>query len=218
MSPLTILFDLDGTLTDPEPGITNSIRYALRELGCVDQSAEALRWCIGPPLYESFATLLATDDPVLVDKAVALYRERYAAIGRFENSPYPGIPACLAELQAQGATLFLATSKLLSSAQDILEHFGLVHFFMRLYGSGNDGALSNKVELVRYLLDGENIDPASAWMVGDRLHDVIAGKANGLRTVGVTYGYGGRDELCTAGADILVEAPVELKHTLFLHS
>jgi phosphoglycolate phosphatase len=207
---LTILFDLDGTLTDPEPGITNCIRYALRTLGYPDQSAAALRWCIGPPLHASFAQLLTTTDETLLTQAVGFYRQRYDLQGYIENMPYPGIHTALANLCTAGAMLFLATAKVEYAATAILKHFELDAYFTAVYGSHPTGAFSNKIDLVRHIVQQEGIDPATAWMVGDRVHDMRGGKANGLRTLGVTYGYGSRAELEAAGADALADTVSQL--------
>lgn len=206
----TLLFDLDGTLTDPFVGITESIRHALVQLGRPAPEAEALRWCIGPPLYESFPVLLETEDEALVARAVGLYRERYTDVGKFENSVIDGIPDTLDALLARGLTLFVATSKPASYAREIVEHFGLMRRFRSLHGSGLDGTNSAKADLLEHLLRSETIDPARAIMIGDRRHDVEGARANGVRSIGVLWGYGDREELEGAGADRIAQTPGDI--------
>lgn len=206
----TVLFDLDGTLTDPFVGITSSIRYAMEELGRVAPAAEHLRWCIGPPLKGAFLRLLDTSDEQMADEAVRLYRERYMAIGKFENSVIAGIPEALDSLRGGGFNLFVATSKLASYAGDILDHFGLRHYFSALYGSQADGTHAEKEDLIRNLLAVESIPPARAVMIGDRSHDVVGAKANGVPAIGVLWGYGDREELAGAGAIRIAELPEEI--------
>ncbi len=210
MSKPAVLLDLDGTLVDPEPGITNCIRHALRALGRPDAAAEALHWAVGPPLYGSFAKLLGTQDRALIDRAVVLYRERYVPTGRFETRPYPGIPEALTALSTAGCGLYLATSKPLVFARDILTRFHLVEHFAGLFGSELDGRFTDKVELVAHLLSETGLAPGAAWMVGDRAEDVRAGGANGLRAAGALWGYGSRQELAEAGASRLLAAPADL--------
>lgn len=205
-----LLFDLDGTLTDPFVGITESIRHALIELGWPAPEPEALRWCIGPPLYETFPVLLETGDSALVARAVGLYRERYIDVGKFENSVIGGIPQVLDELGGRDLTLFVATSKPASYARDIVEHFGLMRHFRSLHGSAMDGTNSAKTDLLEHLLRSESIDPSRAVMVGDRRHDVEGARANGVRSIGVLWGYGDRDELEGAGADWIAEKPGDI--------
>jgi phosphoglycolate phosphatase len=206
----TILLDLDGTLVDPEPGITNCIRYALKAVGQPDPGAVALHWAVGPPLFGSFARLLGTEDRAALEGAVALYRERYIPTGRFETTPYPGAGEALQALRAAGCRLYLATSKPHVFACDILTRFGLAGHFAGLFGAELDGRLANKVELVAHLIRAVGLEPASAWMVGDRAEDMRAGCANRLQAAGALWGYGSRQELVEAGAVRLLHAPREL--------
>lgn len=203
------LFDLDGTLTDPKTGITRSIQYALERLGRPVPEADALTWMIGPPLLAGFTELLG--GPEDVPEAVRLYRERYSDVGLFENEVYEGIPALLQTLRSEGVALFLATSKLQVYARRILDHFGLSQFFREAYGSELDNRNADKRDLIRYILDMERFDPARAVMIGDRKHDVIGAKANGIATIGVTWGYGSPGELLEAGAARLVDEPQGLE-------
>ncbi|TWG99046.1 phosphoglycolate phosphatase [Mesorhizobium sp. J18] len=205
-----ILFDLDGTLTDPFIGITRSIQYAMEALGRAAPAADDLRWCIGPPLHASFPKLLGTDDQALVEEAVRLYRERYSDIGKFENSLIEGIPETLSRLADGGHQMFVATSKLSTYANEIIEHFGLRKYFKALYGSGLDGRHADKTELIAHLLESESLDPERCTMIGDRSHDVLGANANKTRSIGVLWGYGDRQELESAGAGLIVERPQEL--------
>ncbi len=201
----TIFFDLDGTLTDPKPGITGSIQYALRKLDRPVPTQDELTWCIGPPLRASFAMLLGGED--LADRAVALYRERFGDVGLFENSVYPDIERVLATLRQEPRRLFVATSKPHVYARRIIEHFGLTSYFEHVFGSELDGTRVNKADLLAYAIGQTGIDPAQAVMIGDRSHDVIGAKTNGMRAIGVLYGYGSRDELAEAGAAHLCASP-----------
>ncbi len=205
-----LLFDLDGTLTDSKPGIIRSIIYALQRLGHDVNESDNLDWCLGPPLVGTFATLLETDEPAVIDRAISLYRERYTTIGLWENAVYPGIPEMLATLKDQGYHLFVATSKPIAYAADILCHFELMDYFDHAYGSELNGERSHKGDLIRHILARETIPAAQALMTGDRRHDIAGAKLNGLLTAGVTYGYGTVEELTLAGADHLLAEPAAL--------
>ncbi|MHB8382123.1 MAG: HAD hydrolase-like protein [Candidatus Binataceae bacterium] len=149
MTITNLLFDLDGTLTDSRVGIIRSIQHAMRALGALPPSEESLGWCVGPPMRQNFARLLSTDDSTLIDRAFTHYLERYESIGYRENFVYDGVPAMLAAL-ASGRRMFVATSKLASSAERILTEFKLRDFFEGVYGSERDGRLADKRELVPY--------------------------------------------------------------------
>lgn len=202
------LFDLDGTLTNPKAGITRSIQYALDKLGRPVPEADELTWMIGPPIFAGFTELLG--GPEQVQDAVRLYRERYGTIGLFENEVYAGIPALLQHLQEKGVRLYVATSKLQVFARRILDHFELSRFFIEIYGSEPDNRNADKRDLIRHILEQERFDPSAAVMIGDRKHDAIGAKANGLASIGVTWGYGSRQELLDAGVGCLVDASQDL--------
>lgn len=204
----TIYFDLDGTLTDPKPGITGSIQYALKKLGHAVPSQDELTWCIGPPLHASLKKLTGTD--ALADQALLLYRERFSEVGLFENSAYPDIHDTLAAVAATGARMFVATSKPAVYASRIVEHFGLKPYFERVFGSELDGTRVDKRDLLRYALDETRVDAGSAIMIGDRSHDVIGARTNGMMAIGVLYGYGSEAELRDAGAHHICAAHPEL--------
>jgi phosphoglycolate phosphatase len=205
----TIFFDLDGTLTDPKPGITRSIRYALQRLGRPSiPSEDELTWCIGPPLRSSFVTLLGGDE--LADRAVSLYRERFSDIGLYENAAYAGIDDVLTALRQSGHRMFVATSKAHVFADRIIDHFGLRDHFERVFGAELDGTRVHKSDLLEYALKKTSTDPSRAVMIGDRSHDMVGARNNGMRGIGVLYGYGSRDELTAAGASHVCATPEEI--------
>lgn len=210
MPPAHLLFDLDGTLTDPKTGITRCIQYALTMLGRDAPHADELEWCIGPPLRHSFARLLDSSDEGLVTQALLLYRERFAETGLYENRVYEGIPEVLSALRRQGYRLFLATAKPRIFAERILDHFDLADFFETIHGSDLNGQLTDKPSLVRHILATEGLPPDRTMIIGDRRYDIIGGKANGLQTGAVTYGYGSREELEAEAPDLLFDTPAQL--------
>lgn len=209
----TVFFDLDGTLTDPKEGITRSIQYALERLDAPVPETDALLWCIGPPLRASLAQLLGGDDDA-AGEALALYRERFAETGLYENAVYAGIPDVLRELKDQGKRLFVATSKPHVYAERIVEHFGLDECFEIVFGSELDGTRAEKTDLLQYAVAQTGTDPAEAVMIGDRKHDMLGARNNDLSCIGVLYGYGSEAELQAAGAQQLVSSPEELLQTL----
>jgi phosphoglycolate phosphatase len=219
----TLFFDLDGTLTDPKPGITGSIQYALGKLGRPVPSQHELAWCIGPPLRASFVTLLGGEDHA--DRAVTLYRERFGDVGLFENSVYPEIEPVLAKLSQSGFRMFVATSKPHVFARRIIDHFDLAHHFEHVFGSELDGTRVHKADLLSFALEQTGVDASRSLMIGDRSHDVLGAKANGMDAIGVTYGYGSREELIAAGArhlcvsprailDVILDAPANAVSTV----
>jgi phosphoglycolate phosphatase len=209
-----ILFDLDGTLTDPGEGITRCIQYALRQLGEAAPLSDQLDWCVGPPLRASFSKLLNTTDEAILDLALIHYRKRFSAKGMFENLLYPHVVSGLGSLREAGFKLFLATSKPRVFARQIVDHFKLTPFFLRVYGSELDGRLSDKGALIAHILHREGLDPATTMMVGDRMYDIQGGKENKIMTAAVSYGYGTRDEIDTAGPDLVFESILDLARTL----
>lgn len=207
-----VFLDLDGTLTDPKPGITRSIQHALTALGREAPDEDALTWCIGPPLIRSFETLLADAtlaEPGLPGRALALYRERFGTVGLFENQVFEGVPEMLERLRGAGCRLYLATSKPHVYAGRIVGHFGLDTWVERVFGAELDGTRGEKTPLIAHALAETGAAPARAVMLGDREHDVIGATANGLPCVGAVWGYGGADELRRAGAAALARDPAE---------
>jgi phosphoglycolate phosphatase len=206
--PGSVLFDLDGTLTDPFIGITSSIQHALRQMGHEPPASEELRRYIGPPLQANFMEMLG--DEALAAQAVGFYRERYGDVGKFENELIPGIADVLQTMTNAGYTLFVATSKLETYSIDIIDHFGLSPFFRRVYGSALDGSRADKGELIRHIVHTEGLDPQQTVMIGDRLHDAHGAAVNDIRAVGVLWGFGDRAELEGAGAARIAASPAEL--------
>lgn len=206
---MELFFDLDGTLTDSRPGIITSMRYALSAVGLEPPAEHALLRFIGPPTHDAFRELLCSSDPELNAQAIAIYRERYGRLGLFENSVYPGVVTGLRALTQAGATLYVVTSKPEVFATQIIDHFELGQYFKHVYGSELDGERSKKGDLIAHVLPREGLTK-EAWMIGDRLHDVLGAKENGLRSAGVLWGYGSRDELADAGADALFASMPEL--------
>ena len=205
----TLFFDLDGTLTDPKPGITRSIRYALQKLDHpAIPSEDELTWCIGPPLRASFVRLLGAETSA--DHAVSLYRERFSDVGLFENAIYDGIDDVLTALGNSGHRLFVATSKPHVFADRIIDHFGLRHHFERVFGSELDGTRVDKGDLLEYALNEAAVDPSRTLMIGDRSHDMVGARNNGMGAIGVLYGYGSKDELIGAGASHVCATPAAI--------
>jgi phosphoglycolate phosphatase len=205
-----ILFDLDGTLTDPREGITRSIAYALERLDVEPPPLDELTFAIGPPLRASLAKLIGTDAREAVEQALAHYRERFGDVGLFENRPYDGIAEALAALSARGARLYVATSKPLVYARRIVAHFALDAHFIAVHGCELDGTREDKRELIAHLLAEHRLDGQAAVMVGDRGVDMSAARLHGLRAVGALWGFGSREELEGAGAHVLCDAPAAL--------
>jgi phosphoglycolate phosphatase len=205
-----VLFDLDGTLTDPREGITRSIAYALERMGVAPPPLEALTFAIGPPLRASLARLLGRSDEASVEQALAFYRERFADVGLFENAPYDGIGETLERVRASGAAMIVCTSKPLVYARRIVEHFGLHVHFDAVHGCELDGTREDKRDLMEYLLPRHGIAPAQAAMVGDRGVDMRAARHHGLAAIGALWGYGSERELLDEGAQELCASPREL--------
>jgi phosphoglycolate phosphatase len=205
-----ILLDLDGTLTDPREGIVRCIQHALHTLGRESPDASELERYIGPPLGRSFQELLGTTDSELVADALSAYRARFTSEGLFENRVYPEIPHALEALCRAGRMLYLVTVKPRVFAQRILDHFQLAAHLRAVYAPELTELLPDKTSLVASTLSREGLDPASACMVGDRADDMLAARKNGIRTLAVTWGYGSRAELESAGPDFIVDSVPEL--------
>jgi phosphoglycolate phosphatase len=209
---MNLFFDLDGTLTDSKPGIVASIRHALRAVDVEPPPVDEIARLIGPPTQDAFARLLGTTDRASIDRAVQAYRDRFASVGMFENSVYPGVLDGLGALRARDFDMWVVTSKPQVYAQTIVEHFGLRGFFREVYGPELSGERSDKGELIAYILGVERLRTADTWMIGDRMHDIVGAKKNGVHAAGVLWGYGSREELRDAGADVLYEAMPDLVH------
>lgn len=205
-----ILFDLDGTLTDPKLGITKSVAYALKSYGIEVEDLDSLLKFIGPPLKDSFVKYYGFSEEQGVE-AVERYREYFKPYGIYENKVYDGVENMLAKLVKCGKKVILATSKPTVFANVILEHFNLKQYFTCVVGSELDGSRVKKGDVVAEALRQAGVtDKSVAVMVGDREHDIIGAKENEIDSVGVLYGYGDRTELETAGAGHVVESVEEL--------
>lgn len=209
-----ILFDLDGTVTDSQLGITRSAAYALERYGIHVDDPSTLKFFVGPPLHSSFIEHYGfTEEEAF--RAVEVYREYYRDRGILENEVYHGIPELLADLKKHGKELVLATSKPHVFAERILEHFSLRHYFSFVSGCELDGTRSVKSETIDYAVANYGIaDRSQCVMIGDREHDIIGAKKTGLHSVGVLYGYGDRAELESAGADVIAESVDDLRSIL----
>ena len=205
-----ILFDLDGTLTDPAVGITKSVAYALKKFGIEVDDITQLNHFIGPPLLDSFMEYYGFDKEK-AQTAIDYYRERFRVKGLYENAVYDGVREMLQKLKNSGKNLILATSKPEPFAKEILHHFGLEKYFVYAAGSNFDGTRTAKAEVIEYALERAGItDKSAAIMVGDRKHDIIGATKTELDSIGVLYGYGSREELEAAGATYIAETVEDL--------
>lgn len=209
MQPRHLLFDLDGTITDPAPGIIGSVIHALETLGVEAPQFESLRWTIGPPLRASFRRLLGGEERV--EAALEIYRLRYRDGAMFEAKLYDGIAEAIAALAKDGYTLVLATSKPHVFARPILAHFALDRHFAAIHGAELDGRHDDKGELIGHILKSERVEPAGALMIGDREYDVKGAARHGISTIGALWGHGGEAELSAAGAVALCRSPAALR-------
>ena len=196
----TLLFDLDGTLTDPREGITRSVQYALAKLGIDEPDLRALEHFIGPPLLQCFMNTYQLDEATAW-QAVNFYRERFRETGLYENRPFAGIHALLAQAREQGRRLFIATSKPTVFAEQIARHFEFAQYFEAIYGSELDGTRTHKGELIAHLLAQEGLNPVECLMIGDREHDLIGARTNNLACAAVGYGFGSEAELMAQQPD-----------------
>lgn len=213
-----LLFDLDGTITKSEEGIFNCIKYALDWAGIPYPEYSVFRSFIGPSLYDSFVREFGMDD-AKAKEMVAKYRERYNVVGLFEAEVYEGVADTLCALKEKGCILSVATSKPTEPTLRILEKFGVGKYFDVVVGSNPDGTGSDKKHIISQVLESlkkdhdlteEMIQDGQVVMIGDRRYDIEGGKACGLQTIGVLYGYGSREEFEAAGADNIVESPEEI--------
>lgn len=211
-----ILFDLDGTLTDPKPGITRAVRYALARYGISVADLDTLTPFIGPPLHYSFERYYGFDHDQ-AREAVSFYREYFSEIGLYENMVYPGIPHLLDRLRTPARRLVIATSKPTVYAQRIAEHFKIDGYFARILGSDLDLTRSDKAAIIGDALRAyPDVAREEIVMVGDREHDIIGARAHHLDTIGVTYGYGSLAELQAAGATAIAGSVAELANILLM--
>lgn len=207
MTKKTILFDLDGTLTDSAEGILNSVRIVLNHYNIPLPDPEGMRVFIGPPLHDKFVEFgVPTEE---ADASVELFRSRYNTIGKFENKPYPGIPEMLQKLKDDGHHLLVATSKPEKTAIEVLEHFDIAKYFEQICGATMDRSRDSKESVIKYLLELHHSD-CPAVMVGDTAYDVIGAAAHKIPCVGVSWGYGNVEEMLRAGATAIANSVEEL--------
>ncbi len=209
-----IIFDLDGTLTDSAPGIINSVKYALKKFGIVEDDGNKLRAFIGPPLIDSFREFYAFSH-TQAWQAVQYYREYFAVKGMFENKVYRGIPSLLKGLQNSGRMMAVATSKPGVYAQQILDHFDLLKFFDLVVGSNLDGSRIDKAEVIAFVLENfKQLAGNEIIMVGDRKHDVDGARANSIDVAVVTYGYASEGEFLSSRPLYIVDTVSQLEKLL----
>lgn len=207
MEQKTILFDLDGTLTDSGEGILNCAELALQHFQLPVPSREELRVFVGPPLHETFIKFGVPEDKT--DEAIHVYRSRYLTVGKYENHPYPGIRELLEALKKEGHRLYVATSKPESTSIDILNKFDLSQYFDRICGATMDRSRSSKEAVIAYLIQ-QNGRCDNMVMVGDTAFDVIGAKAHGIPAIGVSWGYGEVEDMVNAGATAIAYTMEEL--------
>lgn len=205
-----VLFDLDGTLTNPGLGITNSVMYALRKFGINVSDRSQLYPFIGPPLRDSFRVYYGFSDEQC-ERAVRYYREYFKKSGMYENEVYDGINELLTRLKASGRSLVVATSKPEVFALEILRHFDLYRYFNFVAGATLNDVRNQKADIIKYALETLNItEKSSAIMIGDRKHDIIGARETGLDSIGVLYGYGTCDELKDSGATYIADTSADI--------
>lgn len=209
MTTRAILLDLDGTLIDSRPGIVASCEAMLRALGHTPDPSFDITPMIGPPLPSVIGRILALYNDDRVNAGIAAYRQHYGTIGLHQAEVYRGIADALAVLSAS-ARCFVVTSKRSVFATRIVEAIGFSAMLGGVYGTESDGSLDDKAHLIAVVMRTEALDPSATIMIGDRMHDIVGARANGLRAIGVLWGYGSRSELEQAGADALAHSPSEL--------
>lgn len=207
-----ILFDLDGTLTNPKEGITKCVQHALRHFG-IERECDELTSFIGPPLKEQFMKYASLSEEDAVE-AVRVYRERFAPIGLFENEIYPGIIDMLKELKSRGKIIALATSKPTVFAEKITEKYGILPYLDYLSGSELDGTNVEKSAVIKIAMENIGAAPDETVIVGDRMHDAEGAKENGIRCIGVSYGFAEEGELEAAGIKLIADNPEMLTQIL----
>jgi phosphoglycolate phosphatase len=210
MNDRAVLLDLDGTLSDSRPGIAACFLHTLHALGHDPASAGDLTWAVGPPIAVSLQRLLAPFGDDRVDLALTIYRARYSTSGIYDCTVYPGVVGMLGGLRDAGFALCIATSKRRDFAHRVIDYLGLRFYIRGVYGAEPGGGLDRKQDLLAHILIVEHLKAQDCTMLGDRLHDIEAAKANAIRSIGALWGYGGRAELETAGADAIATSPADV--------
>lgn len=209
-----IVFDLDGTLTESHTGIINSYIEALRILGHIPEPSFDFSYVIGPPVNEVMERLLGHFGDKRISEGVAAHWAHYGQVGILQNTLYDGVQAMIEALNSQGCRIYIATAKRQSLAVHVLKNLGILDKFVGVYGSGDDGSLEHKSDLIAHLLHVEALEARTTVMIGDRSHDIVGAHANKIWGIGVTWGYGSLDELRCANADLIVSSPAVLCRVL----
>lgn len=210
MSARVALLDLDGTLSDSRPGIVACFRHTLLTLGHDPSGVGDITWAVGPPIAVSLQRLLAPFGDNRVGEALTIYRAEYSATGLYDCTVYPGVVGMLDGLRDRGIVMCIATSKRRDFAERVMDFLGLRSYVRGVYGAEPGGALDRKQDLLAHILAVERFTANECVMLGDRLHDIEAAKANAIRSIGALWGYGGRAELEAAGADAIAATPPEV--------
>lgn len=208
-----ILFDLDGTLADPKTGFVSCVRFAMSKLNIELAPEIELDTFIGPPLLDTFIELCGSVE--IAENAVSLYRQRFSSKGMYENRLYDGMPECLERINDRAQSMYVASSKPAVFCAKIIEHFKLGHVFNFVYGSNLDGTLSDKTDLLNFIIEKEGLPRQDTVMIGDRSFDMIGARNNEVRAIGVSWGYGSEMELKQAGANEICSHPDELYDQIF---
>jgi len=209
MAYRNILFDLDGTLTDPYPGMAKSLGYALGKFGMSEDSADRIRRFIGPPLLRSFIDFYGFDEE-RADMAVKYYREYYSEKGLYDNRLYDGVGRLLKGLKDAGRVCMIATSKPDRFAREVLRYLEIENYFDAVVGSSLDGALYEKEDIIKFAIESCGLDRAETVMVGDRKYDIIGARKNGIDSIAVAYGYGTAEELEESGPTRICENVMDI--------
>ena len=208
-----ILFDLDGTIIEPQEGIINSVSFALNKMGIQEKDVDLLKKFIGPPLIDSFKRYYNLDNPK-ANEAIKYYREYFLLKGINENSLYVNIDTLLNSLYLKNKNLFIATSKPTVFAKQIIKNYKLDNLFQQIIGSNLDNTRKNKDEIINFVLSKNQLSKSESIMIGDRSYDIIGANKNGIKSIGVTYGHGNEKELKDARANYIVNTVEELNKLL----
>ncbi len=207
MTERAVLLDLDGTLADSRPGIESCFRHMLGELSHDPTTAGDLTWAVGPPIGVSIARLLGQYGDARIDQGLAIYRAHYSAVAIYNVTVYAGVVDMLTAVRDAGWVMCIATSKRRDFAERVIDYLGLRSYVRTVCGAEPAGGLDRKQDLLADILGREGFSPDGTVMLGDRLHDIEAARANRLRSIGAAWGYGGRAELGVAGADVIADLP-----------
>lgn len=205
-----ILFDLDGTISDSREGVVGCFQHTLRELTGSYSEESVIMNLIGIPIWTIFSELLQTDDEQLITKAIMIYRDKYAEIGITGNSVYPGMAELLSTLNENSYSIYVVTMKNTQDSEKVVRHLGFDHLIQKTYGPNFEGYPDNKAELIRSALDENKLFPNDTVMIGDRKEDILAGKSNNVRTIGVTWGFGSSEEIAEASPDVICHMPEDI--------